>query len=199
MLQDFQEKKTTQLAAYLIKREGGQMNYMKLIKLLYIVDRTSLMKWGYPITGDEYFSLDHGPIVSKTLNLITDEFMFVASKYWQEYIEKDGWEVKLKQETPTGQLSEANIDIANEVYKEFGRLDQWQLRDITHKFKEWKDPKGSSIPIEYLDILCQNFPENEAKEIVNEIEEFNKISSKIEEIKKTSEISKREDISSLFF
>ncbi len=36
---------------------GGTMSYMKLIKLLYIVDRQALISWGRPITYDCYMSL----------------------------------------------------------------------------------------------------------------------------------------------
>jgi uncharacterized phage-associated protein len=177
MISFFQEEKATQLASYLLTLEGGHMNYMKLIKLFYIIDRMSLMKWGYPVTGDEYFSLDHGPIVSKIKDLITDEYYFDASKYWKEFIEKDGWEVRLTQNNSTDCLSQADIEIADQVYKKCGKCDQWELEKITHRFKEWQNPKGSRIPIEYFDILCQNHSAKEAKEISHDLEEMNKMSA----------------------
>jgi len=49
------------------------MSYLKLIKLLYIIDREALLRWGRPLTGDRYVSMDHGPVLSQTLNLITEE------------------------------------------------------------------------------------------------------------------------------
>jgi len=55
----FNEAKATQAAALLLKLRGGRMNYMKLIKLLYLVDRTALIRWGRPVTFDSYCSMPH--------------------------------------------------------------------------------------------------------------------------------------------
>jgi len=46
------------------------MNYLKLMKLLYLADRESMRRNGRPISGDRYVSMDHGPVLSQTLNLI---------------------------------------------------------------------------------------------------------------------------------
>ena len=47
----------TQIAAYLIIKEGGSINCLKLTKLLYFVDRTYLLKYGSLLTGDTYRQL----------------------------------------------------------------------------------------------------------------------------------------------
>jgi hypothetical protein len=41
----FDEKKATEVAAFLLKMRGGKMSYLKLIKLLYLADRESLSRW----------------------------------------------------------------------------------------------------------------------------------------------------------
>src|ERR1022692_1541243 len=43
------------------------MNYMLLIKLLYLLDRRALSLWGRPVTGDDYFSMKYGPVLSEVL------------------------------------------------------------------------------------------------------------------------------------
>lgn len=53
----FDEHKATQAAAYLLRRGGGRMRYMKLIKLLYLADRTALIETGSPITGDRFVAM----------------------------------------------------------------------------------------------------------------------------------------------
>jgi uncharacterized phage-associated protein len=63
----FNERKATQAAAYLLKRRGGKMSYMKLIKLLYFADRVALSRFGRPITTDRYVSMDRGPVLSHIL------------------------------------------------------------------------------------------------------------------------------------
>ncbi|MGD0651719.1 MAG: hypothetical protein ABSA97_11370 [Verrucomicrobiia bacterium] len=42
----FDEAKSTQMAGALLQLAGKRMNYMKLIKLMYIIDREALKRWG---------------------------------------------------------------------------------------------------------------------------------------------------------
>lgn len=44
---------------YLVERNGGRINYTKLIKLLYLADRKALINWGFTITGDSYVLCVH--------------------------------------------------------------------------------------------------------------------------------------------
>ena len=46
---------------------------MKLIKLLYIIDRKALAIWGETVTSDTFFSLKHGPIVSQIYDYISSQ------------------------------------------------------------------------------------------------------------------------------
>ena len=65
----FNDRKTAQAAAWLLDRQEGRMPYLKLIKLLYLADRQSLIESGYPITGDRLVSMDRGPVLSRVLDL----------------------------------------------------------------------------------------------------------------------------------
>lgn len=68
------EVKLAQAAAYLIKKRGqGYMNYMKLIRLLYLADRMSLVQSGRPITFDKFSVRPHGMVLSGMLDLINGE------------------------------------------------------------------------------------------------------------------------------
>jgi hypothetical protein len=52
------------------------------------------------------------------------------------------------------QLSDADIEVLEAVWKEFGHMDQWQLSDYTHKHcHEWKNPDGSVLPIDVQEVL----------------------------------------------
>jgi hypothetical protein len=64
---------------------------------------------------------------------------------------------------------------ADAVWQEFGKMNQWDLRDYSHTLPEWRDPKGSSLPIEIRDILLgEGFSEEEAREVLDTLnaEEF---------------------------
>jgi uncharacterized phage-associated protein len=58
----FDDRRVAQMAAYLLSREKGRMNHLKLMKLLYLADRESMKRHGQPISGDRFVAMDHGPV-----------------------------------------------------------------------------------------------------------------------------------------
>ena len=70
MRAQFREDKATQAAARLLRHAGGRMEYLKLIKLLYLAERESLVTLGSPLTYDACWSLPYGPILSATLDRV---------------------------------------------------------------------------------------------------------------------------------
>ena len=57
----FNERKTAQAAARLLKLHGGKMDYRLLLNLMYLADRQALTETGLPISGDSYVSMDLEP------------------------------------------------------------------------------------------------------------------------------------------
>jgi len=169
----FREEKATQAAARLLKLRGGKMSHLKLIKLLYLVERESLVRLGAPLTHDSYCSLPHGPVLSATLDRINTRECYEGG-YWDRYISpKAHFEVSLRQpEVPNGQLSRAEEALIDEVFAKHGHLSRWDLVEFTHGLPEWKDPKGSALPIDPADILrSEGFSDNEIAEMQAEWEE----------------------------
>lgn len=149
----FNEAKTTQAAALLLRLRGGRMHYLKLLKLLYLADRAALLRWGFPITYDRYVSMNNGPVPSRTYGLIVDEG---GNEYWRRYISAPmgDYEVEAISEAPQGLLSRAEENLLADIFSLHGRKDRWSLVDETHKLPEWRHPKGSSEPIEIGAILA---------------------------------------------
>src|SRR5260370_19637658 len=150
----FNERKATEAAAHLLKLRGGTMSYMKLIKPLDRADREALLGFGCPITTDRYVSMGRGPVLGRVLNLITDEREPASHSIWTNVIsEPNHYEVRLNKEMEPEELSDAEIELLNEIVQQFGRLDRCSLIKITHDLPDWVDPHGSAIPISYRDIL----------------------------------------------
>ena len=157
----FDEIKATQSAAFFLDLRGGQMHYIKLIKLLYLADREALLRWGAPITTDRHASLHNGPIVSRILNLITDDR---PKPIWSEYISAPlgDYEIQLLKKAPTDRLSRAEEKLMGEIFKQYGHRNRWDLIDnVMHKLPEWQDPGGSSLAISFRDILKAGGESNE--------------------------------------
>ncbi|MEP6590272.1 MAG: Panacea domain-containing protein [Gemmatimonadota bacterium] len=177
----FREDKATQASALFLKLGSGRMNIVKLIKLLYLADRTSLIQWGRPLTFDTFFSLKNGPICSSTLNLINDRTLSEAPRYWRQFIsERTENDVLLTQEPENDQLSAAEESLIKETYERFGSMTEWQLVEYTHRLPEWQNPGSSRLPILLRDILVpEGYSETEAEEIASELEYVSKIHSEL--------------------
>ena len=167
----YREDKTTQAAAKLLQREGGRMNYMKLIKLLYLADRAALVRWGRPITMDWYVSMPHGPVLSFTYDKICEAPSSGEPSYWHRFVSPPAdYKVELLGEVPDDQLSRAEEDLLTEIWETHGHLDEWKLVDLTHKLPEWRDPKGSSSRISMREILrAQDFSDEEIADIFDSL------------------------------
>jgi len=52
------------------------------------------------------------------------------------------------------ELSRAELKTLHEVWEQFGRMNQYEIRDWTHEnCPEWEDPHGSSNPIPYVRVF----------------------------------------------
>ncbi len=151
----FNEKKLTQSAAFFLFKASGRLDILKLMKLLYITERTSFKKFHRPLIGDSLVSMRNGPVLSITLNFINGEVRNQA--FWNEWIsDRSAYQVGLRDpslirdEDDLLELSNNDIRLLNAVWDEFGHLSRWQLVDWTHEYcAEWKDPGTSSYPIHY--------------------------------------------------
>ena len=175
----FDEQKVTEAAAFLLELRGGCMHYIKLLKLLYIADRQAFFEWGTPISNDNYVSMDNGPVLSQTYNLIKD-----GGRFWSEYISAPFRDYEVELSTPLQRkrrLSLAEEETLRNVFETYGHLNRWRIVDIMHTLPEWKNPGGSSIPISINDILhALNEPEENIQAIISEIEQERNIEQRIE-------------------
>ncbi|MCK5114831.1 MAG: SocA family protein [Phycisphaerae bacterium] len=152
----FNFEKSLQAVAVLLRAESlRRMNFMRLLKLLYICDKESLKEIGKPITGDRVVAMKRGPVLSHIYNLIKGEDC--NYQVWNQYIEKDRFDIFLKESKDPGieLLTKFEIEKINEVSDRYRLCDEWDMVRITHEFLEWKrnDPGESSNPIPDEDIL----------------------------------------------
>jgi uncharacterized phage-associated protein len=171
----FDERKATQVAARFLAAAGGTMPYMSLLKLMYFTDREALLQWGTPVTNDSYYSMDHGPILSRVKDLIVEERL--DKGFWGQHISSpQNYKVKLVAKPGDDRLSKAEEILIDKVYAENRHFDQWQLSRISHDLPEWEDPEGTSIPIEIEDILAAGgFARKERETIVRELKGLRKM------------------------
>ncbi len=143
----FNEKKTTQAVTLFLEKNDRKMSYMKLIKLLYLVDRQALRLWERPLTGDIYFSMKHGPVLSNVLDIINNGEDPDDNPYWYKYIStpSENYEIKLKEIPELDALSKREIELIEELDEKFKDLSQWDMVEICHEMlPEWEEGVGDT-------------------------------------------------------
>jgi uncharacterized phage-associated protein len=160
MAQSFNAKKAAQVIAFFAAKSPlGQIDIIKVIKLVYLADRESFAKYGFPVLDDNYYSMPHGPVNSDTYRHVNGE-VEVEGTAWAEYLtDKSDHKVgavKAFTIDELDELSDADVECLDAVWRRFGHMGKWQLRDWTHEEKnvpEWEDPGTSSNPIPVERIL----------------------------------------------
>jgi uncharacterized phage-associated protein len=150
----FNFTKTLQAVATLLRRERGQcMSVLRILKLLYIADREALRETGRTITGDKIVAMKYGPVLSRLYDLVKGED--ILAPQWDQYMEKDGYQVSLAQDPGNGSLTRYDIEKIEEVCARYREMSDWDIVDETHGFPEWikNDPGNSSKRIPLDDVL----------------------------------------------
>jgi uncharacterized phage-associated protein len=148
------------------------MSYLKLIKLLYIVDREALIRWGRTVTTDRHVSMPKGPVLSQIYDLITGDEPPGVETFWRRHISApQHFEIEMNRDPGDDELSGAEEALIDEVFNEHGWKGRWELVRYTHDLPEWQDPGGGSLPISYRDILrAADKTEAEIAAVESEIE-----------------------------
>ena len=146
----FQIGKCTEAVCEFLDRAGGQINVMKLVKLLYLLDRLSLDRRGIPVVGGDYLSMRNGPVTSEVLDLINSgRLQGEADPRWEQCLsDRVNHEIKLERKPARLHISDAEIGLIDAIWAEHGGRDQWQLRDWCHDHcGEWTPLARGCAPI----------------------------------------------------
>lgn len=189
----FQYKKATQALNFFAGLGGGAMNKMKAIKLIFFADRYHLRKYGRPITNDEYLAMDYGPVSSgvKDIAEMSDFLGRQERRYASEFIQPEpnvrgGHKVMSIAPVDRKVFSATDLEALEFAWKEFGKYDQFELADITHKYPEWKKHEEElnhcpRMRMDYIDFFddpevgfekCCSLSREEKRERVEEIREL---------------------------
>ena len=172
-----------QMAAWFVREQGGTMSHLKLMRLLYLAERTSIERHGFPVLGDKLVSMDHGPVLSITLNYM--QGYKKPGNGWDKWISsKKDHKVSLARKFRTRDLdllSQATLEILENVWGRHGHVNQWDICDHAHEHcPEWQDPRGSFLAITYEHLLRSlGHEKRKAEKIALELEAQREISESL--------------------
>jgi uncharacterized phage-associated protein len=120
-------RKATEAVARIIQKSGREMDYLRVVKLVYLADRKSLAKRGIPIVGGKYFSMRKGPVNGDVMNFVTRR----NAPGWKDSIAPmQGHSLSVVSEPSYDSLSESELGILDEVVEE-------HLANTTDELVEW--------------------------------------------------------------
>jgi uncharacterized phage-associated protein len=136
----FDAQKATEVAAAFLKRAPGRtINIMKLVKLVYLLDRESIARRGVPVVGGAYLSMRNGPVTSEVLDLINSGGLWQVETSWSQFIsDRADHEIELRKDPGTDRLSEFELELIEELFRRHEHQDQWALSQWCHEHcGEW--------------------------------------------------------------
>ena len=142
----FREDKATAMTAFFLsKTQDRKLNDIKLMKLLYIAERTSLERYATPISYDQFCSMEHGPVLSGTYELLTDK---EKTPTWDKHISPlslyvfgGDQSVSLLEDISWDEiLRQCDVEILDYVWDTFGHMSKWQIKKYCHdNFPEYDE------------------------------------------------------------
>lgn len=140
-------KRTLALAQEIIEVSGDtEMEYLKVIKLLYLCDRQMYKLNNSSITGDDYISTATGPMLAITQGLIQEEIICPGQNaFFHKHFRITDGKMRIENKISEADLLNSKEKmIATEYTEMFGDLSVEQLSEMTHRVcSEWTDPTES--------------------------------------------------------
>lgn len=120
---------------FLNKDPKKTMSKMKLLKLLWLVDRYTMRKYGYIFSNDEYCAMKWGSIGSTSKDILDGKR---HSPYIDRYIQViSNRSIKSKAPVDSNEFSEIDVTALEKVWAEYGKMTAAKLSDYCHKFPEY--------------------------------------------------------------
>lgn len=163
MLLSFSYRKAIQALNFYALQNGGHINKMRALKLLFFAERYHLRKYGRPITNDEYFAMNYGPVPSGVKDLAenSDFRPDVEIKYAGKFIESaDKRNYRSTAMVDEEVFSLTDLEALRFAWDVFHCYSEFKLAEITHCYPEWKKHEAalksgvnSRVKMSYRDFL----------------------------------------------
>lgn len=164
-----------QMAAWFLgKVPGRSVSGPKLMKLLYLAERSFIERYGYPTLGDRLVSTPEGPILEGTLRHMKGRG--TSNNGWNAWVSP----VRNREVSPAREhgpedldlLSDVNLEVLAEVWNRFGGMNLSEISDhIRRNCPECENPTDSPFEITYEKLLTVlGYSEEKAKEDAAEFE-----------------------------
>jgi len=136
----FDYRKAVQAINYFARANGGVITKLDVLKLIFFSDRYHLRKYGRPITNDQYWAMQFGPVASAVKEMAELDSLCGTERHYAERVfQKVIPEYHLQSISPVDEdvFSDSDLEALAYVWTDFGSK-RMNLVNITHQYPEWK-------------------------------------------------------------
>ena len=186
MSKAFRTDKAIAALTYLLDLSNGANDKYWLNKVMYYLERESILRFGEPMFYDNLYSMPFGPVSSSVNSGIDSADQYKKqSNAWKEHITlKENSESHDVLEICPGNydlLSDSEIELIEEAYEKFKDYSFFEIMNYFHtEIPEYEEVKWNDNPrrkqITYKKLLTKNgYSPEEADEISKEIKYTEKL------------------------
>jgi len=147
---EFDQAKAIEAILYLAQRVSESDRY-GICKLLYLVDKTSLEKYGRFIFGETYYAMEEGATPSNAYDLLKE-----AARAVVDGLKVEGNQVIALRNPNLDCLSESDIECLDQAIDAYGKLPNWRRGQDAHdeawriSWAERGDKQSVRMPVENI-------------------------------------------------
>lgn len=165
---DFDESKATQVIGVLAARCDELFDYYLAMKAIYALDRTALLRWGQPVIGGDYRMLPYGPVNQSVMDATKEG----RQGFFSECFERLGNEIRMKRNPGTGELSRAEVKLAEHICDEWKDLSFNQAHAKATSFPECSGLGGVAWILPEQILASEGRTDKQIAELAAEVAEF---------------------------
>jgi uncharacterized phage-associated protein len=153
---------------YIASRNLRNLDKYKLCKLIFLADKSHLVRYSRPITGDFFCAMEYGPVPSDTLNILNDLLSGTIDQRVQRLM--DCLEVDRSYRFPhfrskkkldfENYLSPSDIQVLDEIVRLHGEKTFDELKALTHEMpayrKAWSERYSNNPRMAYEDLFAED-------------------------------------------
>ena len=135
------ERLAAQVAVALILRAGKAVGALRLMKLMYLVEREAMKQHVLPIMFDDIYAMRNGMALSRTFDLMTAKPETPTNGEWARYIERSSHGLIVRRGVSTGSLdglTPNDVAVIDHVWHTHGNKSKDELiHEVHHELTEW--------------------------------------------------------------
>ncbi len=143
------KRKVVEAVLYILENFLGYSQY-DIVKTIFLADKAHLKRYGRPITFDNYFAMENGPVPSFTYNMLKPDFDFQKEMGEDRpFISVPDAKkpnvnkfVGVRRRPNTEYLSETDKEVLKEAASTIQLLDFDQIYRLTHEDPAYKEAWG---------------------------------------------------------